>query len=265
MTSGPLAGRRILVTRRPEQAGSLRERLAELGATVVEVATLEAVPPEDVGPLDAALRGLHRYHWALFTSANAVRFVADRLAALGLSPPQALEGVRVGSVGPATSSAIRERLPGVAVSLEPESEFRAEGLIAALGDVSGQAILFPCSDKARDELPITLEARGARVDSVLAYRTLVPADLGPRLAACLDDGVDLVTFASPSAVDGLVQGLGRSCQGLPCAVIGPVTEAAARKAGLDVRTTASPSTAEGLVAAILALFQDSSRRAAERP
>jgi uroporphyrinogen-III synthase len=253
--AGPLAGRRILVTRRPEQAGSLRERLVELGATVVEVATLEVVPPEDTAPLDAALRALHRYHWLLLTSANSVRFVADRFAALGLTPARALEGVRVGSVGPATTTAIRERLPGVAVSLEPESDFRAEGLIAALGDVAGQAILFPSSDQARDVLPSTLEARGARVEVVVAYRTAAPEGLGARLSACLAEGVDLVTFASPSAVSGFLQGLGgRSGAGIACAVIGPVTEAAAREAGLEVRATASPSTAEGLVAAIQTLL-----------
>jgi uroporphyrinogen-III synthase len=254
MTAGPLAGRRILVTRRPEQAGALRERLAEQGAEVVEVATLEVAPPDDPGPLDAALRGLYHYHWLLFTSANAVRFVADRFAALGLDPARALQGVRVGSVGPTTTSALHERLPGVDVSLEPEADFRAEGLVAALGDVEGRVILFPCSDKARDELPVTLEARGARVEAVTAYRTRVPSDLGPRLSACLDEGVDLVTFASPSAVDGLVQSLGPRSAGLACAVIGPVTAGAAREAGLDVRATASPSTAEGLVAAILALY-----------
>ena len=252
---GPLAGRRILVTRRPEQAGSLRERLGELGATVIEVATLEVVPPEDPAPLDAALRALHRYHWLLFTSANAVRFVADRFSALGLAPVRALEGVRLGSVGPATTTAIRERLPGVAVGLEPESDFRAEGLIAALGDVAGLAILFPASDQARDVLPSTLEARGATVDVVVAYRTATPADLVARLAACLEEGVDLVTFASPSAVSGFLQGLGgRTGAGIACAVIGPVTEAAAREGGLDVRAKASPSTAEGLVTAIRTLF-----------
>lgn len=251
---GPLAGRRILVTRRPEQAGTLRERLAGLGAAVVEVATLDVGPPTEAAALDDALRHLHRYHWLLFTSTNAVRYLAAGLARLGLEPGPALEGVRVGSVGPATTSAIAKELPGVPVALQPESDFRAEGLAAALGEVTGQAILFPSSDKARDVLPATLAARGARVDTVVAYRTLVPPDLGQRLRAGLAGGVDLVTFASPSAVEGFVQGLGREVAGLPCAVIGPVTAQAAREAGLEVRATAVPSTADGLVEAIVALL-----------
>jgi uroporphyrinogen III methyltransferase/synthase len=197
---------------------------------------------------------LHRYHWLLLTSGNAVRFVAERLAGLGLPPARTLDGVRVGTVGPATSAAVRDHLPGVPVSLEPEADFSAEGLAAALGDVAGQAILFPSSDKARDVLPETLAARGAAVDVVVAYSTRVPADLGPRLAASLAEGIDLVTFASPSAVEGFVAGLGRAAEGTPCAVIGPVTERAARAAGLAVEAVAAPSTAEGLVLAIVDLL-----------
>ena len=56
---------------------------------MIELPAIEVVPPEDPGPLDAALRGLEAYGWIAFTSANAVRAVANRLPALGL--PLALE------------------------------------------------------------------------------------------------------------------------------------------------------------------------------
>jgi uroporphyrinogen-III synthase len=42
--------------------------------------------------------------------------------------------------------------------------------------------------------------------------------------------------------------------GVPAAVIGPVTAAAARQAGLDVRVVASPATIEGLLAALALHF-----------
>jgi len=114
------------------------------------------------------------------------------------------------------------------------------------------------SDRAREVLAEGLRARGAEVDSVLAYRTVTPAGTGAVLERAVEAGADLVTLASPSAVEGLVSALGPRSTQLPVAVIGPVTEHAARAAGLDVRVVASPSTVEGLVAAIRRRFQPAS-------
>ena len=253
MTGRPLDGRRILVTRRPEPSGGLGGRLTELGAVVVEAPTIEVVAPEDMTPLDEALRRLHRYHWLLFTSPNAIRFVRERMQVLGIDPDVGRHGIRVGSVGPATTQAY-QALFGGAVSAQPTSDFRAEGLLACLGDVFGQTLLLPTSDRSRDILPKTLAARGAEVDVVVAYRTVAPADLAASLAGCLGGGIDLATFASPSAVEAFVAAAGEGAKGVAAAVIGPVTEQAARAAGLDVRAVARPSTTEGLVAAVVRLF-----------
>lgn len=241
------------MTRRPEQSEALSQRLAELGASVVEAATIEVVPPRDSAALDDALRRLRHYHWLLFTSPNAVRFVRDRMQALGLDPDLDRHGIRVGSVGPTTTQAYKA-LFGREVSVEPATDFRAEGLLAALGDVRGQTLLFPTSDRSRDVVPKTLAARGATVDVVVAYRTQAPAGLEQRLLRCLEEGIDLATFASPSAVEAFVAAIGDRAKGVAAAVIGPVTEDAARVAGLEVRAVASPSTAEGLVAAVVSLY-----------
>jgi uroporphyrinogen-III synthase len=48
--------------------------------------------------------------------------------------------------------------------------------------------------------------------------------------------------------------MGERARDLPSAVIGPVTEQAARAAGLDVRVVAEPSTAAGLVAGLARLY-----------
>ncbi|MFI5006451.1 MAG: uroporphyrinogen-III synthase, partial [Solirubrobacterales bacterium] len=77
--AGPLAGRRIVVTRRLSQASALVRALRDRGAAVLEVPAIEVVPPEDVRPLDAALSRRESYDWIAFTSANAVHAVRDRL------------------------------------------------------------------------------------------------------------------------------------------------------------------------------------------
>ena len=249
----PLQDRRILVTRRSEQSGRLVDALSALGATVVEVPLIAQEPPEDAGPLDRALGRLAGYEWLAFTSANAVDAVAERLARLGATVPARL---RLAAVGPTTAHAIGERLHGRGVDLQPASQYRAEGLVEAFRafDLEGQHVLLPVSDRARDTLAAGLRAQGAQVDAVEAYRTVTPDDARHRLERSLAEGIDLVLLASPSAVEGLLQALGDRARGLAVAVIGPVTEQAARQGGLDVRIVASPATAQGLASAAQRFF-----------
>jgi uroporphyrinogen-III synthase len=250
---GELTGRRILVTRRPEQSATLTAALTALGAQVVEVPLLELAPPEDPEPLARALAGLDRYEWIVLTSANAVEALADALARAGRSLPGT---TRLASVGPSTSRRAREAL-GREIAVEPPSDFRAEGLLRALEglEMAGRSVLQPVSDRARDVLAEGLRARGAQVDVVVAYRTATPAGAGEALLKALQAGTDLVALASPSAVEGLVAALGPRSADVSVALIGPVTEHAARAAGLDVRVVASPATAEGLVESIRRHFQ----------
>ncbi len=242
------------MTRRPEQSAGLVSRLETLGAEVEAVPAIEIAPAQDPGPLDRALAGLHRYDWIAFTSANAVLAVADRLSMLGL--PLSTRGVSLASVGPATTEAIRERFPEDDVALQPVADFRADGLAEALlaRGVRGQRFLLPVSDRARLVLGRALTTAGATVDTVEAYRTVPPAALAERIGDILLSRLDLVVFASPSAVETLSAVAGPRLMGLPVAVIGPVTEEAARRAGLDVRAVANPSTTEGLLGAILRHF-----------
>jgi uroporphyrinogen-III synthase len=245
MSSAALTGRRILVTRRPEQSARLARALREHGAEVVEVPLLELAPPLDPAPLEAALRSLGEYDWIAFTSANAVRAVAAGAASAAWP--------RVASVGPATSEVIRELRPGGAIDREPPLDYRAEGLLAAFSeaDVVGRRFLLPLSDRARDVLADGLLARGAHVDRVVAYRTVAPAEAGPAVNWELSQGVDLVTFASPSAIDSFVTLAPDHVAGTRVAVLGPVTAARAAESGLNVVAVAQPSTVEALVDAIV--------------
>jgi uroporphyrinogen III methyltransferase/synthase len=267
---GTLDGRRLVVTRRPGQSSRLVALLEERGASVLEVPAIEVVAAPDTGPLDEALAGLSRYDWVVFTSANAVSAVMGRLVVLGLEPRLGGRGAaggrpRVASVGPATTTALRATFPEDPVALEPTGEFRAAGLVEAFRrtGVGGARILVPASTRARDELPAGLRDLGARVDVVAAYATVDAPGLEEAVKGCLEGGFDLALFASPSAVEGFAHAAGDRAHGVPAAVIGPTTEAAARAAGMDVRAVARPSTIEGLVAAAEAVLGGSER--SERP
>jgi uroporphyrinogen-III synthase len=254
-----LAGRRIVVTRAPEQSHELVECLRALGAEPLICPAIAFAPPIDAAPLMLALRQLAHYDWLLFTSANAVRFTNEALAAQG-SALAGLNQLTIGAIGPATARAVLQY--GGIVRFVP-SKHTAEDLLAEIGPVAGQRILLPAADLARDALAAGLQAMGAAVDVVIAYRT-IPGDGGKLLAQYLKTGtIDATTFTSPSTIHYLLDGL--AAAGIPCDVarkrlgaivcIGPVTSAAAHNAGLQVAAEPATSTVAGLVQALSALFK----------
>ncbi len=74
-----LFGRRVLVTRARHQIDDLAGLLGEQGAEVLIQPAIEIAPPTDWEPVDRALEALERYDWLVFSSANGVRFLLDRL------------------------------------------------------------------------------------------------------------------------------------------------------------------------------------------
>ncbi len=263
-----LTNRRLLITRPRAQAAELGERLTALGAQPILFPTIEIAPPENFIALDNALAALADYHWLLFTSVNGVAAFWSRLDPSGLreADPKGL-GLKIAAIGPATARALT--VHGLAVTALPET-FTAHHLPKALGDVRDQRMLFPRGELARETLADELRKRGARVDDVIAYRTL-PATPDPHGLTELRRGVDAVTFTSPSAVNNfvrLVSGDSRYIDparirrlgpdGIPLpslgravvACLGPTTARAAHDSGLPVDVTANESTLSSLIAAL---------------
>ena len=257
MTAGPLAGRRIVVTRAAQQSGGLRERLEQQGAEVLLLPTIEIVPPDSYAPLDDALRQAGVFDWLVVTSANAVRVMGERLTTLGLGV-QSLAHVRCAAVGPSTAEVLREL--GFAVDVVPE-RYVGEALADALADrVRGQRVLLVRAAVARDVVPEALRASGAEVTIVDAYRTVVPADAAGRARAIFgaESLPDAVVFTSGSTVTHLLDVLREAGLAFPpqvsCVSIGPVTSAALQDAGLVVAAEAEMASLDGLVDACARFF-----------
>jgi len=249
---GPLAGLRVLVTRAAGQAGDLSARLRAEGAEPVEMAVIQIVPPDDLAPLDNALRRLHEYDWVLFTSSNTVDVVFARLDALGLDAG-AFDRARVAAIGTATAERLRAR--GVRVDFVPD-RFIAEALLVGLiaRGVAGKRVLLPRAEQARDVLPNGLRAAGATVDVVVAYRTELPPD-APGLRALEAGEIDVVTLTSSSTARNLValaSGRVDLINRARVACIGPITAATAHELGLRVDLVAEEHSIPGLVAALVA-------------
>jgi len=255
----PLFGKTILVTRAREQASDFRALLEERGARCLEFPTIEVAAPPTWEPLDRALKSIDRYQWVIFTSVNGVRFLFQRLEALG-EDVRALRGIRLAAIGPKTAAALEER--GLRLDLVP-SEYRAEAVIDALGEaeIRGRRFLLPRAAKARELLPEKLAEMGGEVEVVTAYETVRPSEKAEEVRRLLREGaIHCITFTSSSTVENFIAMVGDDH--LPSllgkavvACIGPITAETARKHGLTVEIIPDEYTIEALTAALVARFQ----------
>lgn len=259
----PLFGRRVVVTRAREQASGFKAVLSQLGAHCIEFPTIEIQPPDSWEPLDDALAGLSTYHWVIFTSVNGVKFFMERLRAAGRDA-RALSGLRLATIGPKTSEALEGF--GLRPDLVP-SEYRAESVLEGLAgeNVAGKRFLMPRALVARDILPDTLRKKGAHVDVVPAYQTVLPQHGSREILQHLQEGgIDCVTFTSSSTVSNFFSLFDKN-EILPLlrktaiACIGPITAETAREHGLDIHIMPSEYTIDALVKSIRDYFEGMTR------
>jgi uroporphyrinogen-III synthase/uroporphyrinogen III methyltransferase/synthase len=257
VSSLPLSGRRVLVTRAAHQAGKLSEGLRALGAEPLEVPVLEIREPVSFEPLDQALRQLDYYQWLVLTSTNTVRALANRASELGIrfTLPSSL---KVAAVGDATASAARKA--GIQVTLVPES-YVAESLLRGLTSlVSGRRVLLARAEIARDVIPAVLRQAGAEVTVVDAYRNVMPEDAPERLRKAFATRVDAATFTSSSSATHLAEaaravGIKFPFAGVAAVSIGPVTSQTLRQLGWEPAAEANPSDISGLIEAVARMLE----------
>jgi uroporphyrinogen III methyltransferase / synthase len=258
--SEPLTGKRIVVTRAPEQAQDLIRSLEQLGAEVLRMPTVRFVAPADGRSLDRRLRDFARFDWVLFTSQNAVRFFCQRCQELGLDrelfelakPLLAAVGRRTAQV--ATQKGLRVDL----VAKEQTGEGLARELRVWIG---GRKLLLPRSDRGDRRLSSALRGCGAEVTEVIVYRTAAPEALDPEVVNRIRRGeVDTIVFASPSAFHNLCESIGSAelakiSARIQFAAIGPTTARALREAGSRVEIEANEPSVAGLSDSIAKYYQ----------
>jgi uroporphyrinogen III methyltransferase/synthase len=239
----PLAGLTVAVTRARAQSSGLAANLAALGAEVVETPVIR------VQPLPGPAPELSDYDLLCLTSPNGVDALFARLRAAGRDA-RALAGLTVAAIGPGTARQLA--VNGLRADIVPE-RFVAEGLIEALADVPVRRALVARAARARDVLPDALRARGAEVDVLALYETVVEP-LDPAQLAALTEA-DYVTFTSSSTVTNLLAagGLaGDNAQKPRLVSIGPVTSGTMRENGLEPAVEATRHDIDGLLEALIA-------------
>lgn len=256
--TGPLALRRIAVTRTPEQAGPLAEALERLGASVLFAPAIALADPPDFGPLDAALARLDTFDWIVFTSANTLPRLRARMATLGRDPTELAKiPARLVAIGPATAQGLAAH--GLAVEAAP-AEFRAEGVVDLMSaePLTGRRVLIPRALEARDVLEQALAAAGALVEVAPVYLARpCPEGAAPARAALLAGELDAVTFTSGGVARAFIEAIGDARARLADvtrASIGPVTSEVLRELGFAPQVEARAATLAALVAALVEHF-----------
>jgi len=248
----PLFGQHIGVTRPIDQAETVVQRCLALGAEPVLMPTIAIGPPDDWAPVDAAIARIEDFDWLVFTSANGVRGLMQRLWELG-GDARRING-RIAAIGSATAETLQEW--NLWADLVPD-EFRAEALAEALvAKAVGRRVLWARANRGRDVLPKRLVEAGAALEEVVVYNNTDVALSESVIGDIRSGRMNWIGLSSPSIARSLQaslpkdcrEGLGRSTR---LAAISPVTAAAAEEVGLPVAAVAETYTWDGLLQAIV--------------
>ncbi len=249
-----IAGKTVLVTRASGQASEFSEMLRSRGAKVLELPTLEIVPPSSWDDLDREISRLADFDWLILTSTNGVDAFFARLHQAG-KDSRALAGVKIAVVGQKTAQSLQQY--GITPDFIPPN-FIADALVNNFpGSPAGQRILFPRVETGgREVLVKELTNLGAMIIEVAAYQSRCPDSIDPNILSALQQqDIDIITFASSKTVKHFCQLIGTSLpsgwQDQVCiASIGPQTSATCKELFGKVDIEATEYTLLGLIAAL---------------
>jgi uroporphyrinogen-III synthase len=167
---------RVIVTRPLAQAQVWAQQLVLHGIDAVALPLIQIQMPSDpVGVLEA-WAGLTEYSLVVFVSPNAVECFWQPCPNGGHAWAS---HVLIGSLGPGTTQALRDRGLSAHSIIEPDpsaKQFDSEALWAQLArhDWHGLSVLLVRGDGGREWLAQTLTAHGAVVETVCAYQRVLP-------------------------------------------------------------------------------------------
>lgn len=195
----PLAGQTILITRAATQASEFAQMLQAQGARVLEMPTLEIVPPSSWQEMDQAIDQLEDFQWLILTSANAVEYFSQRLLASG-KDLRSLAHLKIAVVGNKTAASLQTL--GINPDFVPP-EFVADSLLANFPEtLKGLRILFPRVETGGREILVQeMTKAGAAIVEVAAYQSRCPEKIDiPILIALQQEQIDMITFTSSKGV-----------------------------------------------------------------
>ena len=244
--SQPLRGVRVMVTRPADDSDPLAAQLRALGAEVIAQPAIRISPPSDWRPVDQALARLQEYDWLVFSSANGVRYLLERLA----ERSDSCCFPKLAAMGPGTAEELTQY--GLQADLVPE-RFQAETLAEALAsDAAGKRFLLARASRGREVLAERLTAAGAIVEQVVVYLSDDVDQPNAEAAGLLHEGkVHWITVTSSAIARSLAKLFRDDLRRAKLASISPITSETLRELGYEPAAEATEYTLVGLTAAIV--------------
>lgn len=248
MTTLPLSGLSIIVTRPRAQATQLAHAIEQAGGKALLFPLLDIEPAVTSQSLRDIIARLHEFDLAIFISPNAVRYGMEAIRAAGELPLK----LKLACVGQGSAKALRDL--GVPHVIAPQHGADSEALLALpeLQQVAGWRVAIFRGDGGRELLAEALTARGAKVEYAACYQR-VKAQLD--IAALLAAAPHALTVTSSEALVHLWE-LGDAAArnrlaALPLFMPHERIAQVARAMGFD-KVTVTESGDDGMVAALIA-------------
>ena len=256
-----LTDKKIIITRAQGQISEAREIFLKNGAEVFDLPSLVIGPPDDWSPLDDALKEITTFDWIIFSSANGVKNVEDRMKEMGLSLSKISKTIQIAAVGRKTASLLLAM--NAKISFVPPS-FVADSLVEYFPqNKKGLKLFIPrVQTGGRSILSDSFKLKGAEVTEVAAYESSCPKDIPQKTIDALNSGqIDIIAFTSSKTVKNTVslftkhfgENWLKLIKKIQLVSIGPQTTISCKNLIRKPDKEASPHDLEGLLQACLEL------------
>ena|SRR5215510_2893730 len=186
----------------------LAAQLESLGARVIAWPQPNLSEAGDTSALDQAIADLFGYDWLILKNDRAAEYFLRRFRLDNSA--ESLDQLRVLAIGETTTERLIDSQIHVDAALDRRSFKNVFGAIESYlgghGSISRLNFLVPCAGTSREDFERQLEATGARVDPVIAYRTTANTQKLSHIKALLFGGaIASVAFTSPVALEEFAQ------------------------------------------------------------
>ena len=205
--SSSLKDVRILNTRPAKFSQYLVQQIEQRGGKVVCLPTIKIEFTANPQEIARILAPADSFHWAIFSSRNAVLSVFDCMKSIGLRWPSHL---KCAAVGPKTAEAVKQAFEQDQV-LSPTRRYGAQGLLdlSEMQDVKSSKIVLFDGGKGTGLLMRELPGRCKEVSHQIVYsRNLPNVDIEPIAVLVHDRSIHFVVITSVNGGSNLFQLLG---------------------------------------------------------